>query len=51
MPESDSGPDSETDTYTMQNFSTGLDFDTDPLIKMNVIGMEICPWDRYLSLK
>ena len=24
---------------------------TDPLIEVYGIGMDICPWDRYLSLK
>ena len=35
----------------MQNFSTGSDSDSDPLIEMYVIGTEICPWDRDPSLK
>ena len=43
LPQLDSDPDSETDSCTMQNFSTGLDSDSDPLIEMYVIGMEIHP--------
>ena len=34
--------DSDTDSCTMQDFSVGLDLDSDPLIEMYVIGMEIC---------
>ena len=29
----------------MQDFSTGSDSDSDPLIEMYGIGTEICPWD------
>ena len=32
----------------MQEFSTGSDLDSDPLIQMYGIGMEICPWDGDL---
>ena len=35
----------------MQDYSVGSDSDSDPLIEMYVIGMEICAWDRDLSLK
>ena len=35
----------------MQDFSIGLDSDSDPLIEMYVIGTEICPRDGDLSLK
>ena len=41
LPEADSDPDTETDSCTMQDFSTGLDSDSDPLIEMYVIGTEI----------
>ena len=51
LPESDLDSDSEMDSCTRQNFSTGSDSDSDPLIEMYVIGMEICPWDRDPSLK
>ena len=43
--------DSDTDSCAIQDFSIGSDSDPDPLIEMYVIGMEICPWDRDLSLK
>ena len=43
--------DSDSDSCTVQDFSTGSDFDSDPLIQMYGIGMEICPWDGDLSLK
>ena len=39
------------DSYTMQDFSIGSDSDSDPLIEIHVVGMEICPWNRDLSLK
>ena len=39
------------DSCTMQDFSTGSDSDSDPLIEMYGIGMEICPWDGDPSLK
>ena len=32
-------------------FSTGTETDSNPLIQMYGIGMEICPWDRDPSLK
>ena len=51
LPESDSDPDSETNSCIMQDFSIGSDLDSDPLIEMYVIGMEICPWDRDPTLK
>ena len=35
----------------MQDFSTGLDSDTDPLIEVYVTGTEICPWDGDPFLK
>ena len=35
----------------MQDFSTGSDSDSDPLIEMYGIGTEICPWDGDPSLK
>ena len=35
----------------MQKFHIGSDPDSDPLIEMYGIGMEICLQDRYLSLK
>ena len=47
MPDSDS----DTDSCTMQDFSIGSDTDSDSLIEMYVIGTEICPWDRDVSLK
>ena len=34
----------------MQDFSIGSDSDSDPLIEMYVIGMEICHWNRDPSL-
>ena len=43
--------DSDSDSCTVQDFSTGSDLDSDPLIQMYGIGMEICPWDGDLSLK
>ena len=43
--------DSHTDSYTMQDFSTGSDSDSDILIEMYVIGTEISPWDADPSLK
>ena len=45
-------PDSDldSDSCTMQDFSIGSDSDSDPLIEMSVIGMEICNWDRDPSL-
>ena len=43
--------DSDTNSCTMQDFSIGSDSDSDPLIEMNVIGTEICPWDGDPSLK
>ena len=39
--EMDSNPNSEMDSCIMQNFSTGSDLDSDPLIEMYIIGMEI----------
>ena len=39
----DSYSDSDMDSCTMQDFSIGLDSDSDTLIKMYAIGMEICP--------
>ena len=39
----------DMDSCTMQDFSIGSDLDSDLLIEMYVIGMEICPWDRDLS--
>ena len=33
------------------DISTGSDSDSDPLIQMYGIGIEICPWDGDLSLK
>ena len=50
LPETDSNPDSDSDSCTMQDFSTHSDSDSNPLIKMYGIGMEICPWDGDLSL-
>ena len=41
--------DSDTDSCTMQDLSICLDLDSDPLIEMYVIGMEISPWDRDLN--
>ena len=41
--------DSDTDSCTLQDFSIGSD--SDPLIEMFVIGMEIYPWDRDPFLK
>ena len=35
----------------MQDFSIGSDLDSDPLIEMYVIGIDICPWDRDPYLK
>ena len=49
LPGTDS--DSDSDSCIMQDFSTGLDLDSDPLIQMYGIGTEICPWDGDLSLK
>ena len=49
--EADSNSDTDTDSCTMQDFSTGLDSDSDPLTERYVIGIEICPWDRDPSLK
>ena len=37
--------DSDSDSSTMPDFSTGSDSDSDPLIEMYGIGTEICPWD------
>ena len=51
LPDPDSDLDSATNSCTMQNFSIGLDLDSDPLIGMYAIGMGICPWDGDLSLK
>ena len=51
LPDSDSDLDSDTESCTMQDFSIGLDLDSDPLIEMYVIGTEICPWDGDPSLK
>ena len=48
LPESESDPDSETDSCTMQN---GSDSDSNTPNEIYVIGMEICPWDRDPSLK
>ena len=39
------------DSCTMQKFHIGSDSDSDPLIEMYVVGIEICPWDREMSLK
>ena len=39
----DSEPYSKSDSCTMQKFHIGLDPDSDPLIEMYGIGMEICP--------
>ena len=36
---------------TVQDFSTSSDSDSDSLIQMYGIGMEISPWDGDLSLK
>ena len=41
---------SDSDSCTMQKFHFGSDSDSDPLIEMYVVGIEICPWDRDLSL-
>ena len=41
---------SDTDFCTMQDVSIGSDSDSDPLIEMYVIGMEICHWNRDPSL-
>ena len=49
LPDSDS--DSGMDSCTMQDFSIGSDFDSDPLIEMYVIEIQICPWDTDLSQK
>ena len=43
LPEVDSDSDTNTDSCTMQDFSTGFYSDSDPLIEMYVIGTEICP--------
>ena len=51
FPLTDSDSDSDTDSCTMQDFSIGSDSDSDALIEMYVIGMEICPWDGDLSQK
>ena len=37
--------DSDSDSCTVQDFPTGSDSDSDPLIQMYGIGTEICPWD------
>ena len=42
---------SDSDYCTMLKFHIGSDLDYDPLIEMYVVGTEICPWDRDLSLK
>ena len=34
LPETDSDSDTDTDSCTMQNFSTGLDLESDPLIEI-----------------
>ena len=39
------------DSCTMQKFHIGSDSDSDLLIEMYVVGTEIFPWDRDLSLK
>ena len=51
LPDSDLDSDSDMDSCTMQDFPIGSDSDCDPLIGMYVVGTEICPWDRDLSLK
>ena len=51
LPDPDSDPYWDSDSCTMQKFHIGSDPDSDPLIEMYGIGMEICPQDRYLSLK
>ena len=43
--------DSDTDSCTMQDFSLGMDLDSDPLIEMYLTGAEICPWYRDPSLQ
>ena len=47
----DSDPYSDLDSCTMQKFHIGSDSDSDPLIEMYVVGTEICPRERDLSLK
>ena len=47
----DSDSDSDLDYCTMQDFSTGSDSYSDPLIQMYGIGIEICPSDGDPSLK
>ena len=51
LPGPDSDRYSDLDSCTMQKFHIGSDPDSDPLIEMYGIGMDICPRDRYLSLK
>ena len=51
LPDSDSDLDSDLDSCTIQKFHIGSDPDSDALIEMYGIGMDICPRDRYLSLK
>ena len=51
LPYSDSDSDSVMDSCTMQDFSICSYSDSDPLIEIYVVGMEICPWNRDLSLK
>ena len=43
LPDSDSDSDLHMDSYTMQDFSIGSDLDSDPLIEMYLLAMEICP--------
>ena len=43
LPDPDSDPYSDSDSYTMQKFHIGSDSDSDPQIEMYVVGTEICP--------
>ena len=47
LPDLDSSSDWDTQIpVPYRIFSIGSDSDSDPLIEMYVIGVEICPWDR-----
>ena len=49
LSESDSDPNLEMDSCTMQKCSIRSDLDS--VIEMYVIGTEVCPWHRDPSLK
>ena len=51
LPDPDSDPYLDSNSCAMQKFHIGSDLDSDPLIEMYGIGMDICPQDGYLSLK